>query len=819
MPKQTAIFILLLLSRLAFSQAFTLSGKISGNGEPLPFATIYLKGTTTGVNSNDEGSYALRLEKGRYTVVFQYVGYSRQEIQVDLSENKKLNVDLRSDGVDLKEVVVKAGEDPAYPIMRKAIKKRKYYADPVNEFSCQSYIKGLQRLITIPEKFRKLLKMTTGEKVDSSDYGVIYLSESESNYYYRKPGKQKEIMFSSRVSGESKSFSFNQLHQLRFNFYDNLISLGGFGARPFVSPLNGNAFLYYKFTLLGTITEDGQVINKIKVKPKRPTDPCFSGVIYIQDNSWRLTGLDLQLTKAQKINYVDTLNIRQLFAPVNGDSAWMPVNYNVSYHFSFLGIAANGYVNAIVKNYNLKPDIDKNFFSNEILVIQDGANKKDSIYWNANRPVPLTREENIDYHKKDSAEKIENTDRYKDSVDRRFNKFRPAALLTGYNYRKTKKGLAVSVPGLVTTGIQYNTVEGLNLSYHFSAAKTTEDFREQRFSGKARYGFSNYLWGGELGYQYLYNPKKFSRFGFTAKSIVEQFNQQEPITPLINSIYTLFVNDNYMKLFKETAVEGNFFTELVNGFYINSVLKYAERDALKNSADRLFIDDKHKLFTSNNPVNPASDELLFTTNNAFTAEITLAFRYRQKYVSMPNRKLISSSRYPRLDVTYKKAMPVLNAGADYDLLSAALYDYVNLGLFGRFGYRVSGGAFLRSKNLLFVDYKHFWGNQTIIASGNYLNSFRLLPYYTYSANKWFVEAHAEHHFNGFILNKIPLIRRIKMQEVVGAHLLMNNAINQYYEVNFGLERIFNVIRLDYILGYGIANKVRQGFTVGFITRF
>lgn len=819
MFKKLPLLILLFFSRLIFSQPLILSGKISGNNDPLPFATVYLKGTTRGVNSNDEGRYELKLEKGKYTIVFQYVGYSKQEVTIELTENKTLNINLKSDGVALKEVIIKAGEDPAYAIMRKAIKKRKAYANPVNEYSCQSYIKGLQRLISIPEKLKKLVKFTTGEKIDSTQFGVIYLSESESNFYYQKPDKEKEIMFSSRVSGESKNFSYNQLGQLNVSFYDNLVTFGRIGARPFVSPLNSNAFLYYKFILLGTISEDGYVFNKIKVKPKRPTDPCFTGIIYIQENSWRLTGLDLQLNKENKINFVDTLNIRQLFAPIKGDSIWMPVNYNLSYHFGLMGISANGYVNAIVKNYNLEPHLKKDFFTNEVLVIEDGANKKDSAYWNANRPAPLTHEENIDYHKKDSTEKLENTDRYKDSVDRRSNTFRLPNVLTGYNYHKTKKGIDISVPGIITSGIQFNTVEGLNLSYRFSAAKTYDDFREKRLSGRLRYGFSNYLWGGEVGYNYYYNPKKFSRVGINVKSIVEQFNQQDPIAPLLNSAYTLLANDNYMKLYKETAVEGTFFTELINGVYINSNLKYAQRSALQNSTDKLIIDDKNKLFTSNNPLNPASDNLFFKTNSALTAEVTLALRYRQKYVTLPGRKLISSSRYPRLDITYKKAIPTLNAVADYDLLSASVYDHVNLGLFGRFGYRVSGGSFLRSKNMQFTDYKHFLGNQTVINAGNYLTSFRLLPYYTYSANQWFIEAHAEHHFNGFIINKIPLIKKLKVQEIVGGHLLMNNALKHYYELNFGLEKIFNIIRVDYVLGYGIANKVRSGFTVGLITRF
>jgi hypothetical protein len=815
--KLTLVIILSLFIQTLFAQQYTLSGKITSGSESLPFATIYLKGTTKGVNSNDDGNYSLKLEKGKHTIVFQYIGYSKQEIEVELIENKTLNVNLRSDGIALQEIIVKAGEDPAYPIMRKAIKKRRTYANQVNEYSCQSYIKGLQRLISIPEKFKKLIKITSGEKIDSTVYGVIYLSESESNYYFKKPDNEKEIMFSSRVSGESKSFSFNHLSQMKFNFYENLISIRGISDRPFVSPLNANAFLYYKYRLLGTINEDGKIFNKIEVKPKRKTDPCFSGIIYIQENSWRITGIDLKLTKDNKLKFVDTLSIKQLHAPISGDSIWMPINHNFSFYFKFLGIAGDGYFNATVKNYNLAPNLNDKFFSNEIFVVEDGANKKDSNYWNLNRPAPLTSEENKDYRKKDSTEKIEDTDKYKDSVDHKRNKFRAPDIFLGYNYKKTKDRITISTPGLITNGIQYNTVEGLNLSYNFSVNKEYENFKAHRFTGKLRYGFSNYLWGGEVGYNYFYNPKKFSRIGIKIKSITEQYNQLDPIYPLVNSLYSLFLNENFMKVYKETGVESSYFTEVRNGIFFSSLVKYVERDALKNTSDFLFIDDKTKLFTSNDPTNESNYNSLFTTNNAFTAEITFSLRFKQKYVTLPNQKIVTGTKYPKLSVSYKKAFAVLNTIADYDLASAMIYDEINLGLFGRLGFRLKGGQFLNTKKMEFMDFKHFLGNQTLFNTNDYLSSFRLLPYYTYSADKWYTEAHAEHHFNGFIINKIPLFKQLKIQEVLGGHLLMNNKLKQYYEINFGFENIFRVLRIDYVLGYGINNKVNSGFTIGINT--
>jgi hypothetical protein len=811
------LIILLFLSQFVSAQQYTISGKITGNNESLPFASVYLKGTTKGVNSNDEGNYLIKLDKGYYTLVVQHIGFSKQEFEIELDNNKILNVNLKPDGISLNEIVVKAGEDPAYPIIRKAIKKRKKYSGQVTEYSCQSYIKGLQRLINIPEKFKKLIKITSGQKLDSTLYGVVYLSESESNYYFKAPNKEKEIMFSSRVSGESKSFSFNNLSQMKFNFYENLISIKGLSDRPFISPLNGSAFLYYKFKLLGTINEDGKTFNKIEVKPKRQTDPCFTGIIYIQENSWRITGIDLKLFKSNKIKFVDTLAIKQLYAPVLGDSIWMPVNYNFGFYFKFFGISGDGYFNAVVKNYNLKPELNDKFFNNEIILVEDGANKKDSNYWNNNRPAPLTLEENKDYRKKDSSEKVKNTDRYKDSIDKKRNKLNISNLLLGYNYKKTKKSLTVNIPGILTNGIQYNTVEGLNLSYNFSVNKEYENLKAHRFNGKLRYGTSNYLWGGEVGYNYFFNPKKFSRIGIKVKSIAEQYNQADPISPLANSIYSLLKNENYMKVFKESGIESSYFSELSNGLFLTSNIKYVKRDPLKNTSDILLIDDKSKLFSSNDPRNELTHDSMFKSNNALTAEIVFSIRFKQKYVSTPNQKIITGSKYPRLSLGYKKAIPILNATANYDLASAMIYDDLNLGLLGRLGFRLKGGMFLNTKKLLFMDFKYFLGNQTLFNTNDYLSSFRLLPYYTYSADKWFVESHAEHHFNGFIVNKIPLVKKLPIQEVAGFHLLMSNKLEQYYEINFGIENIFNAIRLDYVLGYGINKKISSGFTIGINT--
>lgn len=818
--KHFLLFLSIFLSFNSFTQTYVLSGKISDKNEALPFATIMVKGTTLGTNSNVNGMYTLKLPAGNYEIVYQYVGYSKHTEKVELNSDKALNVKLSNDGIALKEVEIKAGEDPAYPIIRKAIRKRKYYQEQVDAYTCKAYIKGLQRINQLPKNLGKLMKVTGGQASDTMDMkGVVYLSESESKYHFRKKDDEKEIMFSSKVSGDNKAFSFNQLSDMKVNFYNNLVEISNLSDRPFTSPLNENAFLYYRFYLLGKIEGEGKTINKIKVVPKRKTNPCFRGTIYIQDSTWRITSVDLMLTKDAKIDFVDTLLVKELYAPVVGDSIWMPVTLNFYFDFKALGFKGNGYFNANIKEYDLKPVFPKKFFKNEVLKVEEDANKKDSTYWTTNRAVPLTKEEENDYREKDSIARIRNTDRFKDSVDKKQNKFEFTDLFMGYTYHSSKKNLRVSLPGIITNGVQYNTVEGLNLSYRFSIFKEYEDSRFFTVSGKSRYGFSNKLWGGELGANYYYRPEKFSRIGINLKSIVEQYNQQDPISPLINSAYTLLLNDNFMKVYKESAAELTYFTELTNGIYFNPSIKYAERASLKNTTDQLLIDDKKKLFTSNDPLYPGTHDSLFSVNNALTVDLVFSFRFKQKYYTLPHRKIVSGSKYPRLSVGYKKALPYLNAKADYDLASAAISDDIKLGLFGNFSYRVKGGAFLSNKNMYFMDYKHFLGNQTIVNTSDYLNSFRLLPYYTFSTKQWYVEAHAEHHFNGFIINKIPLIKKLKVQEIVGGHFLANDKLSNYYEINFGLDKIFKIIRFDYVLGYAPNSNFKQGFTIGINTNF
>ncbi len=816
MNKSLLSLFLVLFSMVLSAQQVLVSGKITDEkNQALSFSSVLVKGSTQGTNANADGFYSLKLSPGTYELIFQYVGYKKKVEKIVVEGNTIKNVSLSPESYELKEVVIKDGEDPAYAVIRAAIKKRKFYLNEVNAFTCKAYIKGLQRLKDFPKKMVKLINAMNsgGEKIDSTLLGVVYLSESETKYHYRKPNDEKEIMYSSRVSGDNKAFSFNQVSDMKFSVYENLITLDGLSDRPFISPINENALLSYRYKLLGTTFEDGKMLNKIEITPKRKTDPCFRGIIYIQENTWRVHSADVYLTKDAKIDFVDTLHIKQLNAPVN-DSIWMPTGLNMTFNFKVFGFVGDGYFNAVFSDYDMNPVFPKKFFKNEVLKVEDGANKKDTGYWKESRPVPLTYEEQADYRKKDSIGAIKNTDRYKDSIDRKGNKLTLNDLILGYSYNKTAKQFSLNTSGLLTSGVQYNTVEGINASIKVNMTKRYEDRRSHDLATTVRYGFSNYLWGGTANWKYVFKPEKFESVNVKVGTTAQQFNGNDPINATMNTYYALFNNDNFMKLYKKTYASFNYRKELINGVIGYFETEYAERSSLKNTANDLWIDNKNKLFTSNNPLKPSTDDSSFTINNSFLVGVGLTIRFKQKYYTRPHQKIIVGSKYPTLGLSFTKAISGLNTKADYDLAKMVIDDNIKLGLFGTFAYRLKGGYFLTSKYVEFMDYKHFDGNQTILANNDYLNSFKLLPYYTYSTKNWYAEAHAEHHFNGFIFNKVPLLKKYRIQEVVGGHVLFNDKLDQYYEINFGIEHILQIIRIDYILGYGPNGAFNQGFVIG-----
>jgi len=787
--KSTLLFTILLLIGSAVFAQVNLSGRITDQqNKPVPFASVYIKNTTKGTSANSDGEYVLRLKPGVYEVQYKAVGFQQESRKVNLSSNQSVNVVLQTETYQLKEATVNAGgEDPAYAIIRKTIKRRREHLNEVNAFTCEVYIKGLQKLLAAPKKFMgfDIQRAARENGLDSNRRGIVYLSESESKYSFEKPDNVHEEMISSKVSGSNKAFSYNRASDIKVNFYENNQNWGGLSNRPVISPIADNALFYYKYKYIGFTTENNEIIDKIKVIPRRAYDACFQGYIYVHEDDWRLSGLDLFITKYQNINFVDTLRVNEQFIPVN-QKVWMPSSVKFEFTGGIFGFKLGGYFISVFKDYDLAPTFTKKEFK-EVLRISQGINKKDSLYWETERPVPLTEEEKTDYQKKAVLARKRESKPYLDSLDKEHNKFKPLGwLLGGYPHANRYSHEYYYFDPLLTS-IRFNTVQGFALNYGFNYRKRV-DTTERRFfslSARAGYGFSDHILTGTAGVNI---PAGEFDLSFNAGSEVTDLNNTNPISPFWNTLYSLFERQNYQKLYQKQYLSAFVHKRIAGGWQATAGAEWADRKWLPNTSDYSFYNPGNRNYTSNNPFLPNQDAPLFPENQSFKVTVRTTYDFSDKYETYPNGRRYLPSPYPTVGISYVKGISgVFGSDADYDLLSADVSKTnIPTGVFGNTSFFIGAGKFLNSNSLFYPDYKQFAGNQVLFYK-NGVNSFLLLNYYTFSTKNEYVEGHLEQNFSGFILNKIPLIRKLKLQEIVDINYLSTPALKNYTELGFGVQ--------------------------------
>ncbi len=807
-----SLCITLLISCNLFAQ-INLTGKIKDEqSNPVAFASIYVKNTTIGTSANSEGEYTLQLKPGQYEVLFKAVGYKQESRKIDIKANLLLNVSLKPEAYLLNAVNISAtGEDPAYAIMRKAIKKRKTYLNEVKEYTCEVYIKGLQKLLDAPKKFlgRDMSEMGRQLGLDSNRRGIIYLSESESKYSFQAPDNVHEEMISSKVSGRNQAFSFNRASDLKVNFYENLEHWDEISNRPLVSPLAEDAMLYYNYKLLGESVENGETIYKIRVKPRRDYDPCFNGTIYILKDSWRIYGLDLYITKKANISFADTIKVSQQFFPVN-NKAWMTSSAKFDFVGGLFGFRLGGYFICIYKNYDLTPTFQKKEFQ-EVMRITRAVNKKDSLYWEEERPVPLTQEEKTDYVKKEKMAKHRESKEYQDSLDRKNNKFRFSRLLMGgVNIRNRYEKETFHYDPLLGSFL-FNTVEGVAFNYGASFTKQIDSVTNRflRVGARIRYGFADRLLNGSVNAAV---PINGLRFNFSGGSDVVDLNNRLPISSFMNTSYSLFDRQNYEKLYQKDFVNLSVNGRISGGWIGSAGIEWANRKWLPNSSSYSIISPGGNNYTSNNPLNPAADVPLFPENKSFKVTLRTSYDFSDKYETFPNGRRYIQSPYPTIGFNYTKGIKnFLGSAVDYDLVSADITkSNIPMGMYGKTSFYAGIGKFLNANSLFYPDFKQFSGNQVLFYQEG-ISKYLLLNYYQFSTPSQYVEGHFEHNFSGFILNKIPLIRKAKLQEILDVNYLSTPTLKNYTEVGVGVE--YFGFRLMYGRSYNSGSNIHSALRI------
>ena len=787
---------------LSHAQTYQLTGKVTDEKRnPVPFASIYPKGAArAGTSANSEGIFKLNLPAGEHELAIRSVGYRQTTKQVTIPSDTHMEVTLLVESYLLDEVIIGNGEDPAYAIIRRAIRQRKKHLNEAAPYTANVYIKGVQRLLQAPKKFLGVDIDEIGREIglDSNRTGIVYLSESESRITVRPPDDFREEMISSKFSGNNRAFSFNRAADLKLNFYENHQPIfDGLSARPFVSPIADNALAYYRYRLLGTTDENDLTIHKIEVTPRRKGEPLYQGDIYIVDDTWRIYGVNLQLTKASSINILDTLDIQQEFIPIE-NGQWQPSGIRFDFVGGLLGFRVGGYFAAVYSDYATDPEIKKRAF-NEVLRIAEGVNKRDSAYWATHRPLLLTEEEQLDYIRKDSLQRRRESKPYLDSLDRVSNRLKPQDLLTGYTYRNRASRSTLSFDGLATS-LLFNSVEGLAINYGMRYARQVDTVTNRNFTlyGNIRYGFANKRLYGYAGTSFPLGKSFFHMYG---GSNMQDMNNRGSLPPLLNTISTTFFGRNYLKWYERTFGGVEWRYTLPANVLITASAIWENRMWLPNSTDYTFWDrNKHHL-TSNNPLMPAEDNPLFPENRAFKVSLGLSYDFGTKYETYPHRRVYLPSPWPTLSLSYTKGLPgVLGSDVDYDLLMARLHKTdIRLGLYGRIAFDVRAGSFLNDKSLYYTDYRHFKGTRTLI-SDQRSTTFLLLDYYQHSTSGDFLEAHGEYNLSTLLTGKVPLLRKLKLNEIIGLHYLHTPGIKHYGEIHAGLE--WQRLRVIYARSFG-----------------
>jgi hypothetical protein len=771
----------------------------------------------------------------------------------------EVNVELRTQVVVLKDVIVRSGkEDPAYTIMRKAIAKAKYHTQAIDRYSAKVYIKGSGQLKDYPWLAKKTLEKEGITK------DRVYISESVSEITYTRPNTFDEKVISIRSDGKDNNTSPNTF--IFGSFYQPEVA-------ETVSPLSPKAFAYYRFQLLGTFKDRDYEINRIKVTPRSRGDNVVEGVIYIVEDWWSIHSLDVQTTK-MGVN----IGIKMLYAPID-DKAWLPISNRFHIGGKFFGFEFVYNYLATISDYKItmNPDLyveemqvidekldkqqareieakhgEKNqqlqervasgkeisrkelkgmlkeyekqerkaqkepeVVSNTSFKIDSLAYKKNNAYWDSIRPVPLTREEIKGYQISDSMAIVDKKKQEGDTLKQSKHKgFQPWDILLGDSYKISKhSNFRIHTP---LGG--FNTVEGFNAIYRLSFGTIIQDTNRTRFSVSPtlRYAFSRETFSGILTTR-LYN--KNYRLELQGGRYVRQYNHEEPIWPLVNTFTTLFLEQNLMKLYERDFVQLLYRRRLSNNITFHTNWAFMQRRELFNTSG-FKLNDRKKIedYTPNAPYNEELSNTSFPEHEALVGSAGVVIRPWLKYRIRNGKKIELPHSSPTFSIDYRKGFnKLLGSDVNFDQLELGMKHKFDVGVRGTLDLSFQGGLFLNNDKMYFMDYKHFLGNRTPFATSDPVGSFRLLDYYQHSTADKYFTANVHYHFRKFLVTAFPLVRMTGIRENVFVNYLASPTSKNYTEIGYSIDGILRIFRLEAAAAFQNGKYQNYGFRIGIAT--
>ena len=795
------IILLIVLGVSFFGNAQKINGYVlDEQNNPVPYAKVWVKNySNVGTITNFEGFFEIALQnQGNYEVIFSAIGYETQEFDVIIKgfETVRQDVYLKETNTQLETVEIKEKKkNVGYEIVKHVIAHKKELEQPIKGYTCDVYLKGSE---TFDVKQKKKKKGEEEENLESSDEtpedlfdngntdknenpqnSRLNLVETYLTINFEYPNKLKEIKTAQTKLGYPQQVYLKHSPvtiDAYFNFYQGLMNKERLHETPIISPLHSSGILSYKYKLKEIITEGKDTIYRVRISPRSVGTTTLEGDLYIKKHEWVLTKVDLSMHKGN-LKIYDDFRIIQEYTKM--DSIWMVTKQTFIYKTKFGKETIHGQTDVVYSNYVLNPEFPEKYFNNEIGITKDDAYKKDSTYWKEIRPVQLTKEEQRKKFVQDSIKIAHTKKEYLDSVDAAYNKITFLKVLYwGVTHRNRAKKTNWYFSSL-NDFIEPINIGGPRFGPGIGYSKRFEDYQWIYAQVNTSFGYLNQDFRGNARLVHLYNPKNFGRYTIDFRHSLAMFNNYVPYLDYIDPSSYYFAD--------QVSVSHNI--EIINGLYFGASANWARR----SSIDGLdFYNWKGEELQTAEPIS-------FDPYNTFRTRLSLSYTPGQKFMTEPNRKIVLGSRWPTFGIYHRKGWKnILGSSVNFDKLSVSASQSFNIGTIGKSYYFFGAGKYVNQDSVYYIDQQFFRKGDIGLTSffmSDPLYSFQNLAE-AYNTRDIYAQIHYIHHFNGFIINKIPFMKKTGIRSVGGGGMLFLPEYNNLYyqELFFGIERKFKFAR-------------------------
>jgi len=736
-------------------------------GEPIFFASVSLKGTTVGTNTDIQGKFYIETGVQISTIVISFIGYQTESRNIIQGKEQILDIRLSLSVISLDEVRIvpqrrnyKNKGNPAVELIDKVIAKKAENRKEAFDFLQYNQYEKIQfALSNIKEKFTQgnlagkfsfvFENLDTTKRIGNTIL-PLYIKESLSDHYYRKnPESTQEIIRAEKtinldeyIDNKGVTAHLNYLYQ-NINIYDNEIM---FLTNKFLSPIAGTSPLFYRYYILDTLSVDNIECIKLFFEPRNKSDFLFHGSLYItMDSTYAIRKIDMGINKNINIDWVQDISITQDFDKF-GQDAWFLSKEEISIDFGILknSMGLYGQRSISYKDYTINKPIDDKIFEGPVKTVNLDPSENDPGYWDSNRFAPLSKSEEGIYATIDSIRKMP-------EFRRRMN----IVMLLTTEFLDLGK---IEI-GPVSNFYSFNSVEGSR--FRFGGRTTTDFSRKVTFNGYAAYGLDDKITKYNAGVTYSLTPRTIYQFPVKSLKLSYQYD-----TKVLGQELQFAQADNIFLSFKRG---------LDDKFLLNRTLKAEFLNEFDNHFSFLLGYSFTRQATAGN-LHFNTDEYLSLTDDVSyinTPEINLNLRlarnetfYQGKLYRYP-----FPNKNPVIQLKFTGGSKALNNDFDYLRMQFNISRRYYISILGYTDVLLEAGKLLGKVPypLLFIH----TANQTYSYQKDAYNLMNFLEF----VSDQYVSLFVDHSFNGFILNKIPLVKKLKFRELITCKVLYGSLSN------------------------------------------